>query len=227
MLKILIVEDDVNIQKLMQAILEQNNYGSVVATNGHAAFDVMEQMHVDLIVLDAMMPEMNGFEFARDLRSVRDEIPILMVTALEEMDSMRKGFLLGVDDYMTKPINEEEFILRIKALLRRAKIAHDHRIIVGQTVLDHDEFSASAGDEKITLPRKEFLLLFKLLSYPDKIFTRRQLIDEIWSFESETDERTVDVHVNRIRERLKNNIDFELVTVRGLGYKAVILKEGE
>ena len=148
--------------------------------------------------------------------------PILMVTALEEMSDLAIGFTQGADDYMTKPINEEEFILRVKALLRRAKISTDHLIEVGGTTLNYDEFSVVWSDHKMTLPKKEFLLLFKLISYPDKIFTRRQLIDDIWSLESETDERSVDVHVNRIRDRLKENADFELVTVRGLGYKVVI-----
>jgi DNA-binding response OmpR family regulator len=222
MLNILVVEDDINISKLMQTILEQANYHPMLAYSSEEALDVLDKLTIDLIVLDVMLPGMDGFEFAKMLREHRIEIPILMVTALGEMSDMAKGFTQGADDYMTKPINEEEFILRIKALLRRAKISMDHLIEVGATTLNYDEFSVERKDTKITLPKKEFLLLFKLISYPDKIFTRRQLIDDIWSLESDTDERSVDVHVNRIRDRLKENHDFELVTVRGLGYKVVI-----
>jgi len=222
MLNILLVEDDKNISKLMQAVLEQANYHPIPAYSGEEALDVLDRLAIDLIVLDAMLPGMDGFEFAKLLRDHRIEIPILMVTALSEMSDMAKGFTQGADDYITKPINEEEFILRIKALLRRAKISTDHLVEVGTTILNYDEFTVERLGAKIMLPKKEFLLLFKLISYPDKIFTRRQLIDDIWSLESETDERSVDVHVNRIRDRLKENPDFDLVTVRGLGYKVVI-----
>jgi len=219
MLNILLVEDDQNISKLMQAVLEQANYHPIPAYSSEEALEVLDRLSVDLIVLDVMLPGMDGFEFVKMLRDHRMEIPILMVTALGEMSDMAKGFTQGADDYMTKPINEDEFILRIKALLRRAKISMDHLVEVGTTVLNYDEFSVCWADQRMTLPKKEFLLLFKLISYPDKIFTRRQLIDDIWSLESETDERSVDVHVNRIRDRLKENPDFDLVTVRGLGYK--------
>ena len=223
MLNILLVEDDKNISKLMQAVLEQANFNPIPAYSSEEALDVLDKVTVDLIVLDVMLPGMDGFEFAKMLRAHKMETPILMVTALGEMSDMTEGFTQGADDYMTKPINEEEFILRIKALLRRAKISTEHLIEVGDTILNYDEFSISWNDKKITLPKKEFLLLFKLISYPNKIFTRRQLIDDIWSLESETDERSVDVHINRIRERVKGNTDFELLTVRGLGYKAVII----
>ena len=222
MLNILLVEDDKNISKLMQAVLEQANYKPIPTISCEEALDVLDKMTVDLIVLDVMLPGMNGFEFVKMLREHRMEIPVLMVTALGEMSDMTTGFNQGADDYMTKPINEEEFILRIRALLRRAKIATDHLVEVGATTLNYDEFSVAWDNEKITLPKKEFLLLFKLISYPNKIFTRRQLIDDIWSLESDTDERSVDVHVNRIRDRIKANTDFQLLTVRGLGYKVVI-----
>jgi len=222
MLNILLVEDDKNINKLMQAVLEQANYNPIPAYSSEEALDVLDKLTIDLIVLDIMLPGMDGFEFTKMLRDHKMEIPILMVTALGEMADMTQGFTQGADDYMTKPINEEEFILRINALLRRSKIATDHLIEVGATTLNYDEFSVSWAGEKITLPKKEFLLLFKFISYPNKIFTRRQLIDDIWSLESDTDERSVDVHVNRIRERIKGNTDFELLTVRGLGYKVVI-----
>lgn len=222
MLNILLVEDDPNINKLMQAVLLQANYNPIPVFSSEEALDVLDKMTVDLIVVDVMLPGIDGFEFVKMLRESRMEVPILMVTALGEMSDMTKGFTQGADDYMTKPIHEEEFILRIKALLRRAKISTDHIIEVGKTTLNHDEFSVSWEGQKITLPKKEFLLLFKLISYPNKIFTRRQLIDDIWSLESDTDERSVDVHVNRIRDRVKANTDFELLTVRGLGYKVVI-----
>jgi len=222
MLNILLVEDDKNISKLMQAVLEQANYYPIPAYSSEEALDVLDKVTIDLIVLDVMLPGMDGFEFTKMLREHRIETPILMVTALGEMSDMTRGILQGADDYMTKPINEEEFILRIKALLRRAKISTDHLIEVGTTTLNYNEFSVTWNGQTITLPKKEFLLLFKLISYPNKIFTRRQLIDDIWSLESDTDERSVDVHVNRIRDRVKGNTDFELLTVRGLGYKVVI-----
>jgi len=222
MLNILLVEDDKNLNKLMQAVLMQANYKPIPVFSCEEALDILDKLAVDLIVLDVMLPGMNGFEFTKMLREHRMDIPILMVTALGEMSDMTTGFNQGADDYMTKPINEEEFILRINALLRRAKIATDHLIEVGGTILNYNEFSVAWGDEKFTLPKKEFLLLFKLISYPNKIFTRRQLLDDIWSLESDTDERSVDVHVNRIRDRIKNNTDFQLLTVRGLGYKVVI-----
>ena len=222
MLNILLVEDDKNISKLMQAVLEQANYYPIPVNSCEEALEMLDKVTIDLIVLDVMLPGMDGFEFAKMLRDHRMEIPILMVTTLGEMSDMAKGFTQGADDYMTKPINEEELILRIRALLRRAKISTDHLVEVGGTTLNYAEFSVEWDGNKITLPKKEFLLLFKLISYPDKIFTRRQLIDDIWSLESDTDERSVDVHVNRIRDRVKDNVDFELLTVRGLGYKVVI-----
>lgn len=222
MLNILLVEDDANISKLMQAVLEQANYHPIPVNSCEEALEILDKLIIDLIVLDVMLPGIDGFEFTKMLREHKMEIPILMVTALGELSDMTKGFTQGADDYMTKPVNEEEFILRIKALLRRAKISTDHLIEIGDTTLNYDEFSIEWSENKITLPKKEFLLLFKLISYPNKIFTRRQLIDDIWSLESDTDERSVDVHVNRIRDRIKGNVDFELLTVRGLGYKVVI-----
>ncbi|MCL1989734.1 MAG: response regulator transcription factor [Defluviitaleaceae bacterium] len=222
MLNILLVEDDKNISKLMQAVLEQANYHPIPAFSSEEALEVLDKVTVDLIVLDVMLPRMDGFSFVKMLREHRIETPILMVTALGEMADMAQGFTQGADDYMTKPINEEEFILRINALLRRAKISTDHLIEVGETTLNYNEFSIAWEEHHITLPKKEFLLLFKLISYPNQIFTRRQLIDDIWSLESDTDERSVDVHVNRIRDRVKGNTDFELLTVRGLGYKVVV-----
>ena len=223
MFRILVVEDDVNTRKLMQAVLSQNGYEPVPAADGVEALDILDKKHIDLILLDIMMPRMDGYEFTEIIRGnqmLRD-IPILMVTARETPADKRKGFLIGTDDYMVKPVDEDEMILRIAALLRRSRIVNEHRLLVGGTLLDYDSFSVSSEGYISKLPRKEFLLLYKLLSYPGKIFTRRQLMDEIWDMDSDTDERTVDVHINRLRDLFKGNPDFDIVTVRGLGYKAM------
>ena len=223
MFRILVVEDDVNTRKLMQAVLSQNGYEPVPAADGVEALDILDKKHIDLILLDIMMPRMDGYEFTEIIRGnqmLRD-IPILMVTARETPADKRKGFLIGTNDYMVKPVDEDEMILRIAALLRRSRIVNEHRLLVGGTLLDYDSFSVSSEGYISELPRKEFLLLYKLLSYPGKIFTRRQLMDEIWDMDSDTDERTVDVHINRLRDRFKGNPDFDIVTVRGLGYKAM------
>ena len=218
---ILVVEDNANMRKLMQAVLSQNGYEPILACDGIEALEVLDKKHVDLIVLDIMMPRMDGYEFTETLRASGCEIPILMVTAKEKPADKRKGFLIGTDDYMVKPVDEEEMLLRIAALLRRARIVNDHRLEVGDTLLDYDALTVKSPAGLMELPKKEFMLLFKLLSYQNKIFTRRQLMDEIWDMDSESDERTVDVHVNRLRDRFRSNEDFEIVTVRGLGYKAV------
>jgi DNA-binding response OmpR family regulator len=222
MIKILVVEDDLNIGRLMKAVLGQNGYEPILARNGVEALEIMDRQHVDLIVMDLMMPQMDGYELTKLLRDSGSQIPILMATAKESFQDKKKGFQYGADDYMVKPINEEEMLLRIGALLRRSKIANENQLIIGQTRLVYDELVVIASEMRMEFPKKEFLLLFKFLSYPNKIFTRRQLIDEIWSLESETDERTVDVHINRLRDRFRDSGDFELVTVRGLGYKAVL-----
>lgn len=225
MFNIMVVEDDTNSRKLMCTVLEQYGYNTIPATDGVDALEMLEKKHVDLIVLDIMMPRMDGFEFTQILRQSGCNIPILMVTAKQSPVDKRKGFIIGTDDYMTKPIDEEEMVLRVGALLRRSKIASERKLTVGSTTLYYDSLSVNVdGKGETELPQKEFLLLFKLLSYPGKIFTRRQLMDEIWDMESESDERTVDVHISRLRERYRSNTDFEIVTVRGLGYKAVILK---
>lgn len=221
MFNILVVEDNANTRKLMTAVLSQNNYFPLEACDGIEALDVLDKKHVDLIILDIMMPRMDGYEFTETLRTSGCEIPILMVTAKEQPADKRKGFIIGTDDYMVKPVDEEEMLLRIAALLRRSKIVNEHRLTIGSTVLDYDSLTVNQPGGEIELPKKEFLLLFKLLSYQNKIFTRRQLMDEIWDMDSESDERTVDVHINRLRDHFRNNEDFEIVTVRGLGYKAV------
>ena len=220
MFHIMVVEDDPNTGKLMEAILRQNGYEPILACDGLDALEKMESHHVDLILLDIMMPRMDGYEFTKILREGDCNIPILMVTAKEAMVDKRRGFLTGADDYMVKPVDEEEMLLRIAALLRRSHIASDRKLNVGSTVLDYDAMTVKWGAVEQQLPQKEFLLIFKLLSYAGKIFTRRQLMDEIWEMDSESDERTVDVHINRLRDRFKENPDFEILTVRGLGYKA-------
>ncbi len=221
MFNILLVDDNKNTRRLMEKVLLQNNYEPILAADGVEALDILDKKHVDLIILDIMMPRMDGFEFTKVLREANCNIPILMVTAREDFADKKTGFLLGADDYMTKPVDEEEMILRIGALLRRYKISNEHKLTIGSTILDYDSITVTSGECSEELPKKEFMLLFKLLSFQNKIFTRRQLMDEIWDMESETDERTVDVHINRLRERFKTNEDFEIITVRGLGYKAV------
>lgn len=222
MANIMVVEDNNNTRKLMEAVLLQNGYEVILAKDGVDALEKMDNYHVDLIILDLMMPRMDGYEFTSILRESNYNLPILMVTAKEAQDDIKKGFLVGTDDYMVKPVDEEEMLLRIAALLRRSKIANEHRLTVGKTILDYDEFTVSDNGKVQELPNKEFMLLFKLLSYQNKIFTRRALMDEIWDMNSDTDERTVDVHINRLRDRFKENSDFEIITVRGLGYKAVV-----
>ena len=221
MFHILVVEDNANTRKLMEAVLLQNGYQPILARDGVEALEMLDRKHVDLIVLDIMMPRMDGYEFTETLRASGCELPILMVTAKETPADKRRGFIIGTDDYMVKPVDEEEMILRIGALLRRSKIVNEHQLTVGSTVLDYDAMSVQTPQGASELPKKEFLLLFKLLSYPNKIFTRRQLMDEVWDMDSDTDERTVDVHINRLRDRFRTNEDFDIVTVRGLGYKAV------
>jgi DNA-binding response OmpR family regulator len=221
MFHIMVVEDDLNTRRLMDAVLRQNGYETTLACDGEDALEKMESHHVDLVLLDIMMPRMDGYEFTKILREGDCNIPILMVTAKETMEDKRRGFLTGTDDYMVKPVDEEEMLLRIAALLRRSHIASDRRLTIGGTVLDYDAMTVSSEDVVQHLPQKEFLLIFKLLSYAGKIFTRRQLMDEIWDMDSDSDERTVDVHINRLRDRFKGNSDFEILTVRGLGYKAI------
>lgn len=221
MFQIIVVEDDKNTRKLMGTVLSQNGYEPVLASNGIEALEIMDHRHIDLIILDIMMPGMDGYELTKILRDSGSNIPILMVTAKEAPADKKKGFIIGTDDYMVKPVDEEEMILRVAALLRRSQIANEHRLIIGNTVLDYDSMTVTVNGASQLLPQKEFLLLYKLLSYQNKIFTRRQLMDEIWDMDSETDERTVDVHINRLRERFRGNENFEIITVRGLGYKAV------
>lgn len=221
MFSILVAEDDNAARFLMQTVLEKEGYIVKSARDGIEALDILETNHIDLAVLDIMMPKMDGYELTNLIRESGSDMPIIMVTAKQTLQDKKKGFISGADDYMVKPVEEEELLLRISALLRRAKITSEKKIIIGSTVLDYNSFTCSTPDGIMELPQKEFLLIFKLLSNNNTIFTRRQLMDEIWSMESETDERTVDVHINRLRERFRDNGDFDIVTVRGLGYKAV------
>jgi DNA-binding response OmpR family regulator len=220
----MVVDDNDNTRKLMKAVLLENGYRPILAKDGLDALDILDKQHVDLIVLDIMMPNMDGYELTKVLREADYNLPILMVTAKELPSDKKKGFVLGTDDYMVKPVDEEEMILRIAALLRRSKIASDHKLVMGKTELYYDELTVKQSGKAEELPQKEFMLLFKLLSYQNKIFTRRQLMDEIWGLDSDTDGRTVDVHINRLRDRFKDNRDFQIITVRGLGYKAVKLE---
>ena len=221
MFNILVADDDKNTRILWKAVLETEKYNVFMAANGEEALDVLDRENVDLVVLDVMMPKMDGYEFTKLLRENDDNLPILMVSAKQLPADKRKGFLVGTDDYMTKPVDEEELLLRIKALLRRAKIANERRIVIGDVVLDYDSFTVTRGNESQELPQKEFLLLYKLLSYPGKIFTRIQLMDEIWGADSDTGWETVTVHIGRLRKRFEGWDEFAIESVRGLGYKAV------
>jgi len=224
---IMVVDDNVNTCRLLKALLVRSGYNVTVANDGNEALELLDVKHTDLIVLDVMMPGMDGFEFASTLRQGGMNTPIIMLTAKDTSADKRMGFLSGTDDYVVKPFDDEELLLRISALLRRAKIVNEKKLTVGDSVFDLESFSVSFGGETKTLPQKEFLLIYKLLSSPNKIHTRRQLMDELWDMESETDERTVDVHINRLRERFRNNCDFTIMTVRGLGYKAIIGGDGK
>lgn len=221
MFQILVVEDDAHTRKLFCTILEHNGYCAVPAANGAEALNVLELHHIDLAILDIMMPGMDGYQLTKELRSCNSEFPIIMVSAKYLPADKRKGFLAGTDDYMTKPIDEVELLLRIKALLRRARIAHSHILEVGEAVLDYGSLTVTRRGVSVTLPQKEFYLLYFLLSHPDKILTRMQLMDEIWGPDSESADNTVPVHINRLRNRFSDWQDFQIVTVRGLGYKAV------
>lgn len=221
MFHILVVDDDKNTRKLLKAVIENDGYKVSTAENGEEALNIMDKEVVELVVLDIMMPKMDGYEFTKTLRSVNNNLPILMLSAKQMSEDKRKGFLVGTDDYMTKPVDETEMLLRIRALLRRAKIATEHKITIGNVVLDYDSFSVTKNGNTQELPQKEFLLLYKLLSYPGKIFTRIQLMDEIWGNDSDTGWETVTVHIGRLRKRFDGWEEFEIQSVRGLGYKAV------
>lgn len=221
MFKILVVEDDYSYREYLSAVLKQASYQVFMAKNGQEALLKLEQEKISLIVLDVMMPVMDGFEFLKTIRKNDIDIPVLIITAKHLPQDKREAFILGTDDYLIKPIDEEEMLLRIKALLRRAKIESEKKIVFPHTIVDYSSLEIRTDDKIITLPKKEFLLLYKLLSNLDVAFTRYQLMDEIWGYDNESNDVTVAVHINRLRNKLKNIKDFEIQTIWGIGYKAV------
>lgn len=221
MLKILIAEDDKELRQLFSHVLVKNGYTVKGVSNGKEALDAMDNDYYDLIISDIMMPVMDGYEFVRRLRDDGNTTPVMMITAKDAFDDMRMGFLSGTDDYMVKPINVNEMVLRVGALLRRAQMINERRQVIGNTVLECDSLTVITGEESVVLPQKEFMLLYKMASYPGKIFTRQQLMDEIWGYGNESDPHTVDVHIGRLRERFRDSKDFRIVTMRGVGYKVV------
>lgn len=218
---ILVVEDDREICQLYSRVLVKNGYQVTCVSNGQEALNAIEQNYFDLIISDIMMPVMNGYELVKELRESGCTTPVMMVTAKDAYDDKRLGFLSGTDDYMVKPVDVNEMVLRVGALLRRSQIISDRSLTIGNTKMDMDSFSVSCSGETQTLPQKEFMLLYKLASYPGKIFTRNQLMDEIWGYDSPSDTHTVDVHIGRLRDRFRENEDFKIVTIRGVGFKVV------
>ena len=219
--RILIVEDDVELRQLFARVLEKNGYQVETAENGAEALKILGRGYVDLIISDIMMPVMDGNALVRALRDDGVKTPVLMITAKSTLDDMREGFLSGTDDYMVKPVNVNEMVLRVGALLRRARMLSERRQKIGETLLECDSLTVSRAGRSMVLPQKEFMLLYKMAAYPGKIFTRQQLMDEIWGYNAEVDSHTVDVHLGRLRERFKDNPDFRIVTMRGVGYKVV------
>lgn len=226
MIRILVVEDDPNIRKLIEAVLLDERYTPVLAKDAQEALDILEYQHINLMITDILMPGMDGYALTQQLRDAGYDFPILMVTAKETIKDKRRGFIVGTDDYMVKPIDEEELILRVKALLRRAKIVSERKITIGQVSLSYDSLTISRGSERMSLPQKEFMLLYKLLSYPGIIFTRLQLLTEIWGADTESTDHTVSVHIGRLRERFDSWSEFSIETVRGIGYRAVRNDDG-
>ena len=226
MFNILVVEDDKNLRKLITTYLQRNKYNTYEATNGEEALNVLDQSYIDLIVSDIMMPKMDGYELIKSLREAKYDVPILIITAKSEIEDKKEGILLGADDYMVKPIDIEEMLLRIQVLLRRSKSASEKKIQIGDLLLNYNQLSVIKKDKTYNLAQKEFYLLYKLLSTPNTIFTRQELIEEVWGLESDSDYRTVDVHIKRIREKMKDVDEFEIVTIRGIGYKAIIHEKG-
>lgn len=221
MFKILIAEDDRELRQLFYHVLTKHGYAVTGVSNGKEALAAIDQSYFDMIISDIMMPEMDGYELVRSIRDAGLTIPIMMITAKDAFDDMRLGFLSGSDDYMVKPINVNEMVLRVGALLRRAQMTSERRQVIGDTVLECDSLTVTTGRKSTVLPQKEFMLLYKMVSYPGRIFTRQQLMDDIWGYDSETDTHTVDVHIGRLRDRFRDNPDFHIVTMRGVGYKVV------
>ena len=223
MLKILIAEDDGELRQLFSHVLTKNGYAVRGVSDGQEALDAMQGDYFDLIISDIMMPRVDGYELVSRLRSAGNQTPVLMITARDAFDDMQRGFLSGTDDYMVKPVNVNEMVLRVSALLRRARMINERRQVLGSTILECDSLTVNTGTETFNLPQKEFMLLYKMASYPGKIFTRQQLMDEIWGYDSDSDTHTVDVHIGRLRDRFRDSADFKIVTIRGVGYKVVRL----
>ena len=221
MLKILIAEDDYELRQLFSHVLVKNGYAVKGVSNGREALDAMEQEYYDLVISDIMMPVMDGYSFVSQLRSSGSMTPVLMITAKDAFDDMRMGFVSGTDDYMVKPINVNEMVLRVSALLRRAQMINERRQVIGSTVMECDSLTVTTDGGSFILPQKEFMLLYKMASFPGRIFTRQQLMDEIWGYDSDSDTHTVDVHIGRLRDRFRDSKDFKIVTIRGVGYKVV------
>ncbi len=221
MQKILIAEDDYELRQLFSHVLLKNGYGVKGVSNGREALDAMEQEYFDLVISDIMMPQMDGYSLVSHLRSTGNTTPVLMITAKDAFDDMRLGFQSGTDDYMVKPINVNEMVLRVSALLRRAQMINERRQVIGSTVMECDSLTVTTDSGSFVLPQKEFMLLYKMASFPGRIFTRQQLMDEIWGYDNESDTHTVDVHIGRLRDRFRDSGDFKIVTIRGVGYKVV------
>lgn len=226
MFNILVVEDDKNLRKLITTCLKKNNYTPFEANDGEEALEMLDKQYIDLIITDVMMPKMDGFELIKELRMSEYKLPILLITAKDSIQDKKEGFLLGADDNMVKPINIEELLLRVKVLLRRAESTNERKIKIGDLVLDYDQMSVTRNGKEYFLAQKEFMLLYKLLSTPNTIFTRQELIEEIWGLDSESEYRTVDVHIKRIRDKMQDVKEFEIVSIRGVGYKAIIHEKG-
>ena len=223
MLKILIAEDDRELRQLFEHVLIKNGYSVRGVSDGQEALDAMDEEYFNLIISDIMMPVMDGYTLVRSLREAGDTTPVLMITAKDAFDDMRMGFLSGTDDYMVKPVNVNEMVLRVSALLRRAQMISERRQVIGGTTMECDSLTVTNENGSMVLPQKEFMLLYKMASFPGKIFTRQQLMDDIWGYDSESDTHTVDVHIGRLREKFRDRKDFKIVTLRGVGYKVVRL----
>lgn len=221
MFNILVIDDEKNIRFAMKEILENEKYNVITASDGVEAFEKFATAHIDLVIVDIMMPNMDGYEFTKELRALNEELPVLMISAKQLPDDRKKGFVVGIDDFMTKPVDAEELLLHVKALLRRSKIINERKITIGEVELDYDSYTVKGHGKEIELPQKEFLLLYKLLSFPGKIFTRIQLMDEIWGMDCETGSETLTVHIGRLRKHFEDFDEFEIQSIRGLGYKAV------
>ena len=221
MFKILIAEDDRELRRLFAHVLIKNDFSVKEVADGKQALDAVFNEYFDLIISDIMMPVMDGYEFVSHLRESGNTTPVMLITAKDAFDDMSKGFLSGGDDYMVKPINVNEMVLRVKALLRRSQMINNRIVNIGGTVFECDNFTVSFDSQAVVLPQKEFMLLYKMASYPNKIFTRQQLMDEVWGYDSDSDTHTIEVHIGRLREKLRDNRDFKIVTMRGVGYKVV------